>query len=212
MFQLDEEEKDRLEKPKDGWAEFAETLPNSRQASLKGDSWVLRELGGWLVKEDAEYNSEAVQVFIRRIAERLRILQEEAPVSEPAKILKEKLTGDSWVLKELKEVLKERRPRDNMPMIVRPAYMEAIAQVRADINMLESQAPVSGLAKEIKEDRRKAEAWKLLYITHKQGIQFIRTKKRALDPAEQEEHCYQLVEDMDELLSQSKKPKAEEEK
>jgi len=114
------------------------------------------------------------------------------PVS-PAQ-LAEIMGGAMWVVQELKKWLRESG-----------GYPPAATQVWAKMRDLESQAPSSDLAREIREDREKAEAWDELYNY---------SEKEAFPPNGLIEiHKKMLREKMDELLAQSKTPPtAEEEK
>ena len=75
--------------------------------------------------------------------------------------LAEIMGGAMWVVEELKK----RIAKDKAEAQDHPEYVEIISTyifVETMIADLESQAPVSEIEKEIRENRRKAQAWKAL--------------------------------------------------
>lgn len=81
------------------------------------------------------------------------------------------LKGDSWVLEEFKKKLRRHIYHyTNEEKISEKGLRAGLSIALEHIEGLESQVPVSELAKQAKEDRRKAEAWDRVgwYLTQDQ--------------------------------------------
>lgn len=122
------------------------------------------------------------------------------------------LGGDSWVLEKLKEKLKEYKLEEIKKPVTKPAqayslgWQEALKNIYVIITKsLESQAPVSELAKQAEEDKRRAEAWEDLYNHLVDSINGVAEEPLA--------SLIDVRKEMNNLLVQSKiPPEAEEEK